>query len=88
MVMFEGAATLYFLTNGLHNFSLTNNSKLVFAKTLITGEIGGGKKLEQWTYLEKIRWHLRRFTLLMKMLWTYHPLFHSDAFERISNKSN
>ena len=47
IVILDGAATLYFFTNGLHNLIFTNNSKVVFAKTLITGEIIEGKKLEE-----------------------------------------
>jgi hypothetical protein len=46
IVILDGEATLYFLINGLHNLILTNISNIVFAKTLIIGEIGDGKKLE------------------------------------------
>jgi hypothetical protein len=46
IVTLDDEAALYFLTNGLHNFNLTNNSKIVFAKILIIGAIGGGKKLK------------------------------------------
>jgi hypothetical protein len=46
IAILDGEATLYFLTNGLHILILTNISKIVFAKTLITGDIGGGKKLK------------------------------------------
>ena len=45
MVILDGEATLYFFTNGLQIFNLTNISKIVLAKTLIIGAIGDGKKL-------------------------------------------
>jgi hypothetical protein len=46
IVILDDEATLYFLTNGLHNLIFTNISKIVFANTLMTGDIGGGKKLK------------------------------------------
>ncbi len=46
IVILDDEATLYFLTNGLHNLILTNISNIVLAKTLMTGDIGGGKKLK------------------------------------------
>lgn len=47
IVILDGAATLYFFANGLHTLIFTSNSKMVLAKTLITGEIIDGKKLEK-----------------------------------------
>jgi hypothetical protein len=46
IVIPDGAATLYFLIYGLHNFIFTNISKIVLAKTLIIGAIIDGKKLK------------------------------------------
>lgn len=47
MVRLDVEATLYFFTKGLHNLILTKISNIVLAKTLTTGEIGGGKKLQE-----------------------------------------
>lgn len=44
----DDEATLYFFTNGLHNFNWTNMPKIVLANILIIGAIGEGKKLKQW----------------------------------------
>jgi hypothetical protein len=84
IVILDGAATLYFLINGLHNFIFTSNSKIVLAKTLIIGEIIDGKKLNNSSLIkEKKTRKFVEFTLQMKMMLTYHLLFHLNVVEKI-----
>lgn len=62
IVIFDDEATLYFLTYGLHNLILTNISKIVFAKTLMIGDIGGGKKLKK---------NIRTFLIQLNQIFYY-----------------
>lgn len=86
IVILDGAATLYFFTNGLHSLIFTNISKIVFAKTLITGEIIEGKKLEECRRMrENTNNHSQvlEYTWQRKMNLTYHLSYHFDVVEKI-----
>lgn len=87
IVRLDVEPTLYFFTKGLHNLIFTKISNIVLAKTLTTGEIGGGKKL-QFNRTSIHTNSLLHLTSLEKMTRPYFLWFHFDAFEKISNMSN
>ena len=88
IVRLDVEPTLYFFSKGLHNLIFTKISNIVLAKTLTTGEMGGGKKLQFNRTSIHTNSLLLHLTSLEKTMGTYFLWYHFDAFEKISNMSN